>query len=332
VDKQSGEDLLDTSRQGGIFRLVQEDDARGMTAWIVGRWMSVQNVHQQVKLSAVSRGSLRQWLSYEISFASSTLRATVSLDRDSAALCWSVECEWLEVGRKGVGIPQLNFALPLGAEAKAFRYDVPFGSVDREPLEQDLPANGWVFAVPGKAGARSVMLVADQKHAFRCGRNSMSLTLLRSSYDPDPYPELGGHRFSFSVHVAEGGTTARLARVAQKRAHPLVCLSGTVHGGSLPLEHGFLEVADGGVVVSAIKMPEEPEAGTVLVRLYETEGKKGPATLSFFRAPSTAWAVDLNEHRLEAGPAVTVSGTRVTVEMNPYSVMTLRIRFPERRQ
>jgi len=40
-------------------------------------------------------------------FGASWLKATVSLDHGSAALSWNVECEWLEVGRKGAGIPQL---------------------------------------------------------------------------------------------------------------------------------------------------------------------------------------------------------------------------------
>ncbi|HET6487515.1 MAG TPA: glycoside hydrolase family 38 C-terminal domain-containing protein [Spirochaetia bacterium] len=329
VDKESGEEMVDGNRDGGVFRLVREDDAKGMTAWIVGRWMSVQSAHQGVKLSAVSGGSddLRQWLTYEMSIASSRLKATVSLDRGSAALCWSVECEWLELGRKGEGVPQLNFFLPLAAESKNFRYDVPFGTADRAPVDMDLPANSWVLAVPKKAGHKSVLLVADQKHAFRCIDNSVSLTLLRSSYDPDPYPELGLHRFSFSVEVTEGSSSARVARRAQVRAHALTCVSGTIHAGALPLSQGFLEAEEGSAICSAVKMAEDSEAGGVVVRLYETDGRKGAATLRFFCAPSGAQAVDLNEKPLADGPAVSVKGSSVSVEMEPHAVTTILVRF-----
>ncbi len=152
VDKASGEEMVEPRTRGGHVPTGDEDDVKGMTAWIVGRWMSVQSVHEGVRLSAVAGGDgLRQWLSYEMSFASSRLKATVSLDRGSAALCWSVECEWLEMGRKGQGVPQLNFFLPLtGEEGVPLRRAVR----GRGPAaaDMDLPANSWVFAVPKKTG------------------------------------------------------------------------------------------------------------------------------------------------------------------------------------
>jgi hypothetical protein len=70
-----------------------------------------------VRLSAaVGKDGLRQWLSYELGFGASRLKATVSLDYGAASLSWAVECEWLEVGRSGHGVPQLNFFLPSSVE------------------------------------------------------------------------------------------------------------------------------------------------------------------------------------------------------------------------
>ena len=105
--------MLDLSRPAGVFRLVQEDESRGMTAWVVGRWMASRCLHEGARLSPVGgKEGLRQWLSYEFLFGSSRLKATVSLDRGASGLSWAVEAEWLEVGRKGQGVPQLNFFLP----------------------------------------------------------------------------------------------------------------------------------------------------------------------------------------------------------------------------
>ncbi len=131
------------------------------------------------------------------------------------------------------------------------------------------------------------MVIADQKHGFRCIDNSLSLTLLRSSYDPDPYPELGVHRFGFAVALAEGSSAAQLVAAAADRAHPLVpcrercmrvapSLAGFPHPGGR--DRGGLRGQDA-----------RGRGRGVLVRLYETEGKKTRAALRFFCAPSAAW-------------------------------------------
>lgn len=328
TDKETGEERVDRSRGGAIFRLVREDDAKGMSAWIVGRWMSVQGAHEAVEISPVSgRDGIRQWLRYVLRFGASRISATVSLDRGAAALSWRVECEWLEIGRKGAGIPQLNFFLPLEGEHKAYRFDVPFGTVDRQPLEMDLPANSWVLGVPKKTGRRSVMLVSDQMHGFRCVDNSLSLTLLRSSFDPDPHPELGVHRFGFAMFLTDCSPSSALVAAAQERAHPFVVLSGTAHAGTMPLSQGFFSIEEGVAAVSAIKMKEDGESRQAVVRLYETEGKKCTATLKFFCAPSAAWLADVMEDKLARGAAVSLNGDKVSVEMSPCTVVTVVVKF-----
>ena len=327
VDKETEEEMVDPSRGAGVFRLVQEDDSRGMSAWIIGRWMSVRPLQDGVKVTPTAGGDgLSQWLTCEMRFGRSRLKATVSLERDSSALSWSVECEWMEVGRAGEGVPQLNFFLPLAGDCKSYRFDVPFGTVDRPGADMDVPANSWALGVPKKAGRKAVMIAADQKHGFRCVDNSLSLTLLRSSYDPDPYPELGAHRFGFAVSLVEPGSSAALVRRVRERAHPFVVLAGTGHAGTLPLSGGFLSLEEGTVAVSAVKIAEEVPTGRVVVRLSEMDGKKTTAALRFFCTPSRAWRSDPNEiTREEAGTAI--HGETVTVEVEPHSVTTLVVQF-----
>lgn len=176
------------------------------------------------------------------------------------------------------------------------------------------------------------MVIADQKHGFRCVDNSLSLTLLRSSFDPDPHPELGVHRFGFAVALADCSSAAQLVAAAADRAHPLVALSGTAHDGSLPLAQGFLTLEGGSVAVSTVKMPEEEGGASLLVRLYETDGKKTRAALRFFCAPAAAWLVDINENRVADTHAVSVEGDLVNVEVEPFTVQSLVVHFEGCRQ
>jgi alpha-mannosidase len=326
VDKDSGEELV--GGPGAGFRRVDEDDSRGATAWTVGRWMRVASVQQGVRVPAggLQKGPVRQSLTYEISFDSSRLKAVVSLDAASPVLRWDVECEWLERGRRGHGVPQLNFHVPLAFECRSCRYDVPFGTVDRPPAPQDVPASSWAAVTPRKAGRRALMLVAGQRHGFRCVDDSLSLTLLRSSYDPDPFPELGVHRFDFGIALGEGGSSAVLIRTAAAYCHGFSVISIAPHAGPLPKEHGFLELEPGTVVLAAAKMAED-SGRQLVVRLHEADGKDAIAVLRLPAAPAAAWLADLNEHRLARAPAVRIDGTVLRVPVSPHALATLVVEF-----
>jgi len=39
--------------------------------------------------------------------------------------------------------------------------------------------------------------------AFRMTKEGISVILIRSSYDPDPYPELGRHTWAFSLALVD---------------------------------------------------------------------------------------------------------------------------------
>jgi alpha-mannosidase len=326
VDTSSGEEVL--GPPGAGFRRVDEDDSRGMTAWTVGRWMSVRSIHDGVRVApqGLVKGPVRQSLRYEIAFDASKLKVEVSLDAGSPVLRWCVACDWLEVGRKGVGVPQLNFHLPLAFACRSYRCDAPFATVERAPAAQDMPATSWAAVSSRKAGRHAVMLVAGQKHGFRCADDSLSLTLIRSSYDPDPFPELGVHRFDFAVRIGEGGSPAGLVRAAAEYLHGFSVVSAAPRAGTLPKAQGFVQLETGSVVLAAVKMAEDGGRRLVL-RLCETDGKEAIAVLRFFRAPSAAWLSDLNECRLEVGPAVRVDGPAVSVPVAPHTVATLVVEF-----
>jgi len=42
TDKKAGREMIGPKNPGGVFRLVEEDDARGMTACRIGRYMRTE--------------------------------------------------------------------------------------------------------------------------------------------------------------------------------------------------------------------------------------------------------------------------------------------------
>ena len=57
-----------------------------MTAWRVGQWMEIHDLNREapVKLLEWTPGMLRQQAVYEIPFGQSSLKASVSLEKEAA--------------------------------------------------------------------------------------------------------------------------------------------------------------------------------------------------------------------------------------------------------
>jgi len=316
-----------------MFRLIQEDDRAGMTAWNLGRYMHVRPLVDNARLLKFDpcgplRQSLRQSLAYEIAWGASRLSVTVSLDAFSYGLEYAVECDWHEIGRQGQGVPQLNFHLPTNFTCQAYRFDIPFGTIRRQPADQDVPANSWGSPIrQDNAAKKTVQLITEGNYAFRGVDDSLSLTLLRSSYDPDPYPEIGLHRLRFAINLANASAAALnkdLVSTAYDFTHPLDVISGAGH---LPTSGSFVSLDSGTAAVSAIKAPEDGEEGELVARVYETEGQTTQVKLKFSREVLQAALVDLHEQPLRDAQSVKISGSEVSCQIYAHHVATLRLKL-----
>lgn len=300
TDKTTGLEMVDKSRPTGIFRLIEEDDSKGMTAWVVGRYMNVIDLLKDVKIDKIISGEdlLRQWISYHIKFRSSKLEVRISLDQNSAFLDYEVICDWQEVASIGDFIPQLGFTVPMAYKGHFYRYDIPFGTIERVSLDMDVPANSWAAAVPSE-GSRGIVLATRSKYGFRGVDDALSVTLIRSSYDPDPYPESGIHNIKFSLGIADLKSNIRLISEAYDYCHPISYISGTAHDGTLPAASGFISLVEGNAAISAIKLPEEDNTGKkLIIRLYETEGLNTKVRIKLAGNIVSAGFVDINEKEI----------------------------------
>ena len=58
----------------------------------------------------------------------------------------AVQCDWREFGDSNSRIPSLAFTAPVAYQAESYKYDVPFGILNRKPMNIDRPANSFVVA------------------------------------------------------------------------------------------------------------------------------------------------------------------------------------------
>jgi len=191
-DLRTGKEHVGASGELGLFRLVEEHTNRGMSAWWIGGYGDITVLSQGVRVleSKVGPDLLRQQVTWEKRFGNrSCLTVTLSLDCDEPLVRIETKVRWQEIGIPDVCHPQLQFLLPMAAAdtEAGFVYDVPMGTVTRKPADMDLPAQSFGCV----AGRDGLMLLAEAKHGFRGCGEGLSLTLIRSSVEPDPWPEIG---------------------------------------------------------------------------------------------------------------------------------------------
>ena len=109
--------------------------------------MTIQDLTSDVHVLDFQKGDLRQSLTYRVKFNDSQLDVTISLNKGSRRLDYDVRCDWQERGRPGENIPQLNFYAPVSYRCAAYRYDVPFGTIDRKAMDMDAPGNSFIAGI-----------------------------------------------------------------------------------------------------------------------------------------------------------------------------------------
>ncbi len=318
VDRATGEEIIDPAKPSCVFRRIDENPRFGMSSWRVGPYMKVDclNTAKNVRVTDYRHDRLKKWISYQIKFDSSVLDVTISLGEGSKTLEFDTRVDWHEIGRGDTYIPQLNFYVPVKYAASKYRYDIPFGMIDRPALAHDVPANSFmqIFKDEGKV----VSVVADSKYGFRGTEDSGAVTLIRSSFDPDPYPELGRHHFKLGVMLTCPDCAKRHA---YNFAHPIAFAAGTKHGGTLPLDGKAFEL-EGDVMVSAVKNAED---GGLILRVSDWHGKEQRVSVKFEKTPVSAELVDITE-RHKLGSAV-ITGDKVTFDVAADAMATLCVKF-----
>ncbi|MFH1879475.1 MAG: alpha-mannosidase, partial [Bacillota bacterium] len=120
TDKRTGRELLSAPAR---FRLVEEENAGFFSAWDIGRYGRVCDIHGEnfVRLRELKTEQAFDRLAYELSFNRSTLLARLTLCADT--LRFSLELDWREESGENKPVPQLQLYVPYAYKADCIRCD-----------------------------------------------------------------------------------------------------------------------------------------------------------------------------------------------------------------
>lgn len=310
-DKRNGEELLGAAAG---FRLAEEQDIGSFSAWMVGRYGNIRDLHREcfVTLTELKDDGVFGQLSYELSFGQSRLAVRVSLCADM--LRFSCEVGWQEKGEPGKPVPQLQFLVPYAYRPDCLRYDIAGGFIDRPEMDRDVPA--LLYAAPVRQGG-GLMLTTDCKYGYRAFGNALQVGLLRSSHSPDKLPEAGVHHMELGLAAVPGFGWAELTRRAVSFSHPVYVHSSTLHRGRMPGEACLLRL-QGDARVTALKPAEDGE--NVLLRLYQNNASVQEAACG---PVGEAWHADALERVLRP---LNVQEGKLKAQLHPWRVYSLLLK------
>ena len=322
IDKETGFDYVPEGKLLGVIEAYNEVH-RGMSSWCIGQIRDCTPLVDGGKLTIAAWGPNRAAFRSEHKYNNSTIAVEIGLNAGSRTVDFKLNMRWVEIGTPETGVPMLRAAFPVNVKDGTPRYEIPFGSQTRVQSEQEIPALKWADLSDSKYG---VTLVNDSKYGHSCKDNTLRLTLIRSSYDPDPLPEVNDHEIKFAIVTHKGACDISAAtRAGEQFNSPMAIVSTTVQKGELPSEKSFVDVLTPGVFLAAIKKAEDGKG--VIARVFDMEGKKTTAQIKIsdlVQPDSTAVETDVLERPVEKNTAK-MSGDVVSVELPAFGQATVKI-------
>ncbi|MCL2700299.1 MAG: glycosyl hydrolase-related protein [Phycisphaerae bacterium] len=320
-DKTIGRELIEKGQPANVLKYYMEKP-HGMTAWDIGPIDFVQTLDGVDNIRVTENGPVRATVEIWRTHSRSRFVQRVHVYRDLPRVEFGLDAYWFEQGSPKTGVPMLRVSFPLNVTDGRFLCDTPFAAVERPTTGREVPAQKWVDLADATGGAA---LLSDTKFGFRCDRNNVEMTLLRASYDPDPFPDQGPHFIRYALQGHAGDVpTADLVQAGLCFNVPMPAIETPAgQKGTLDSGTSLLALASPSVKLAAVKKAQDD--ASLIVRLWESAGKNATATLTLPKPARKVQRVDLLEFPIKNAPAATLTGNTVKVKVKPHEIVTLKI-------
>ena len=268
-------------------------------------------------VNVVEVGPLRATLEIKRKVLNSPLVQRISLAYNSPRLDFDTWIDWRE---RHV---MLKVAFPVDVLTPTATHEIQWGNVERPTHRNtswdwarfETAAQKWVDLSEGGYG---VSLMNDCKYGHDVRDNVMRISLLRAPTYPDPEADQGEHRFAYALLPHAGRWNEDTIAAAYAFNDPLIAWSGKGSGASSGT--ALVQADQPNIVIETVKQAEDSNG--VIVRLYESQRKRGPVQLKAGFDLSAVWHTNLLE---DNQAQVEFSGRTITLNMRPYEIVTLRL-------
>jgi alpha-mannosidase len=303
-----------------LFQVFHEAP-HGMSAWIIGPVTRIENLLTGAEVELVEKGLVMSRVRTTRKYRDSTITQEIILYNEVPRIDFKTMIDWREVSDEFTEAPMLKVSFsPILSSATA-TFEIPFGSISRVADGREFPALRWVDLSDDEYG---VSLLNDCKYGFDVHDNTMRMTILRTSYSPDPNPDQGHHELKYSLYPhREDWRKALTFRRGYELNHPLetVVVTNRASQGSLPEEASFLRINPKNIVLSCLKAAEDSDG--IIIRIYDATGEGGEAEITLGFPIKEAIETDLLERNLSR---LKVQDGSLKVRLGPWEIKTIRLK------
>ncbi|WP_026486778.1 alpha-mannosidase [Caldanaerobius polysaccharolyticus] len=322
VDKKSNVEYVPQGKKLGILQVLHEAP-NNMSAWVIGQILGTTDLDKDAYLEIVERGPVKATIRTRRKYNKSEIIMDISLYTGIPRVDFKLDVNWLEIGDKNYGAPFLKIAFPINASSTCATYEIPFGSIKRDKGE-DVPAQKWVdiMGKDDKGGRLGLCIVNDCKYGFDHIDDALRMSLIRSTFNPDPLPELGKHEIEFAVYPHGGQwKDSDSTRCGYEFNNRLEAHYDDPHEGILDDVLSVVEVIPKNIVPSAIKKAEDDDS--IVIRMFETDGVEANANINVLLPVKEAVETDLLEKPI--GDTLKINNGILSAVFKPYEIKTFKI-------
>lgn len=323
LDHATGREAIAPGQRGNLLEL-HRDTPNEWDAWDIDEFyrrnVTVLTTARSVRLEEGPDGAA---VLVERLAGGSPLIQRIALAPGSPSLAITTSVEWQEREK----LLKLGFALDVRADRSAA--ETQFGHVFRpthtntswEAAKFEICAHRWIHVGEpgyGVAISNSSTYGHDVARTVRESdggtTTTVRLSLLRAPKFPDPDADRGRHELTVTIRPG-----ADIADAVQEGYR--TNLAPRLVRGSSPVEPLF-SVTSPQLVIEAVKLAEDG-SGDVVVRLYESLGRRSAARITANFPVGKVHATDLLERAGEA-PGVEPDEDGAELRLRPFQLVTLR--------
>jgi len=294
-----------------------------MSAWAIGPISSIKNLITNPEIEVIASGPAVGRIRIKHKLNHSMITQDICLYKGVPRIDFITKIDWQEKADCTTEAPMLKASFTPILNRTRATFEIPFGYIERVADGREVPALQWVDISDGEYG---VSLLSDTKYGFDVKGNTMRITLVRTSYEPDPVPDTRKHTFTYSIYPHKGDwKEAETARRGYELNHPLIALPIESTGkGNLPQGKSFLSLIPSNVVATCLKKTED--SNDLILRVYESRGERTKANIEFNFPVKEIAEVDLLERPVKNSD-ISFRNSGFSFSMNPYEIKTFRLRL-----
>jgi alpha-mannosidase len=323
-DKRTGRQYV--SAKGRLNRLMMWMEApNGMNAWTIGETKDISDITEVVSAAVIERGPVRATIEVVKKWGRSKFIQRTYIYKSYPRIDFDLEAHWFETGDGVHPAPFLKACFDLDFDHPVFNSQVPFDVVSRPATGQEVPAQQWVDVSDNLGG---LALLNQTKFGHSLEKGQLRLSLLRATYNPDLYPNIGINHIRYSLFPHAGDWTNGVWAEADQFNIPVYAaeppsLALVKTHATRPENGSLISLSPSGVVMSGIKQAEDGK--NLIIRLVEVTGKEALAEVTLPVKVDGARLVNIIEFPVQSAAQPVVSGNTVRVRLKGHEIVTLEV-------